>query len=155
MLWFFSSHVIYGCENLTIRKAEHWRIDTFESWFWRRLLRVPWTTRKSNLVDPKGNQPWIFIGRVDAEYPVLWLPDERSWLSGKDPDAGNDLKARRKGMTEDKMVGWHHQLNVHEFEQTVGDSEGQGSLACYSPWAGSQTQLSDCTTTKALGNIRL
>ena len=87
-------------------------------------------------VNPKGNQPWIFILRTDAEAeaPILWPPDEKSWLIGEDPDAGKDWGQEEKGATEDEMVGWHHQLNGHEFEQTLGDGEGQGSLVCCSPW---------------------
>ena len=82
-------------------------------------------------VNPKGNQPRIFIGRTDAEAetPILWPPDVKSWLNGKDPDAGKDWCQEEKGTTEDKMVGYHHQLNRHEFEQAPGDCEGQGSLA--------------------------
>ena len=78
--------------------------------------------------NPKGNQPWIFIGRTDpeAEAPILWPPDAKSWFIGKDPDAGRDWGQEEKGMTEDEMIGWHHQLNGHEFEQALGDSEGQG-----------------------------
>ena len=83
-------------------------------------------------VNPKGDQPWIFIGRTDAEAPILWPPDAKNWLIGKDPDAGKDQR-QEKG-TEDEMVGWHYRLNGHEFEQTPGYSEGQGSLMCYSPW---------------------
>ena len=87
-------------------------------------------------VNPKRNQPWIFIGRTDAEAEtlILWPPDGKSCLIGKDPDAGKDWRREEKGMTEDEMVGWHHQLNGHEFEQTLGDGEGLGSLACCSPW---------------------
>ena len=84
--------------------------------------------------NPKENQPWIFIGRTEAEAPILWPPDEKSWLTGKDPDAGEDWGQEEKGMTEDEMVGWHHWLNGHEFEQTQIGSEGQGSLVCCSPW---------------------
>ena len=85
-------------------------------------------------VNPKGNQPWIFIGRTDAkaEAPMLWPPDVRSRLIGKDPDAGKDWRQEEKGMTKDEMVGRHHQLNGREFEQAQGASEGQGSLACCS-----------------------
>ena len=88
------------------------------------------------LVNPKGNQSWIFIGRTDAEAegPILWPPDAKNWLNGKDPDAGKDWRQEEKGMTEDEMVGWHHQRNAHDSEQIPGDSEGQGSLACCSPW---------------------
>ena len=116
--------VIYGCESWTIEKAEHQRIDAFETWFWRRLLRVPWTARSSV----------IFIGRTnaEAEAPILWPPDVRNWLR-KDPDAGKDWRQEEKGMTENKMVGWHHWLNGHEFHQAVGDGKRQGTLACCSP----------------------
>ena len=82
--------VMYGCESWIIKKAEHGRLDAFELWYWRRLLRVPWTARRSN--HRKGNQSWVFIGRsgVEAETPVLWPPDAKSWLIGKDPNAGRD-----------------------------------------------------------------
>ena len=85
--------------------------------------------------NPKGDQSWIFTGGTDAEAeaPILWPPDLKSWLIGKAPDAGKDWRQKEKGMTEDKMVGWHHWLNGHEFEQAPGDGEGQG-LACCSPW---------------------
>ena len=85
-------------------------------------------------VNPKGNQPWIFIRRIDAEAPILWPSDSKSWLIGRDPDAGKVWGQKEKGTTEDEMVRWHHQLNVHESEQTSGDNEVQGSLACYRPW---------------------
>ena len=86
-------------------------------------------------VNLKGNQPWIFIGRTDAEdeAPILWPPDAKSHLIGKDPDAGQDWGQEEKGTTEDKMVGWYHQHLGHKFEQTLGDSEGQGSLVCCNP----------------------
>ena len=87
-------------------------------------------------VHPEGDQSWVFIGRTDieAETPILWPPDAKSWLIGKDPDAGKDWGWEEKWETEDKMVGWHHQLNGHEFDQTPGNSEGQGRLVCCSPW---------------------
>ena len=96
-------------------------------------------------VSPKGNQLWIFIGRTDAEAeaPVLWPPEAMSRLLGKDPGAGKDWGHEEKGATEDEMVGWHHRLNGHEFDQTLGGREGQGSLACCSSWG---TWLSDWTT---------
>ena len=86
-------------------------------------------------VNPKGNQPWIFTGGTDAEVeaPILWSSDAKNWLIRKDPDAGKDWR-QEKGMTEYEMVGWHHWLNRHEFEQTPGDGEGQGRLAFCSPW---------------------
>ena len=85
-------------------------------------------------VHPQGNQSWIFIGRTDAEAPILWLPDVKSWLTGKGPDAGKDWGQEEKGVTEDEVVGWHHQLRGHEFQETLGDSEGLGSLACCRAW---------------------
>ena len=139
--------VMHGCEICTIKKAEHQRIDAFELWSWRRLLRVLWTARRSN--HHKGNQSWIFTGRTDAEAetPVLWPPDAKNWLIGKDPDAGKDWGQEEKGTTEDEMAGWHHWLDGYEFEQTPGDGGGQGSLVPCSPWvAKSRTRLSDWTT---------
>ena len=96
-------------------------------------------------VNPKGNQSWIFIGRTDAkaEALVLWPPDEKSWLIGKDSDAGKDWRQEEKGMGEDEMVGWHHQLNGHESEQAPGDGEGQGGLACCTPWGHKESDVTD------------
>ena len=95
-----------------------------------KTLESPLDNKEIKLVHPKGNQPWIFIGRTDAEAeaPILWLPDAKSQLIGKDPDAGKDWGQEEKQATEDEMNGWHHWLNGHEFEGTLGDSEGQGSL---------------------------
>ena len=100
----------------TIKKVEHWRIDAFELWCWRRLLRVPLTARRST-VHPKGYQSWVFIGRTDveAETPVLWPPDVKSWLIGKDSDAGRDWGQEEKGTTKDEMAGWHLWLDGHGF----------------------------------------
>ena len=84
-------------------------------------------------VNSKGNQPWIFIGRTDAEAPIVWPPDAKSQLIGKHCDAGKDRRQEEKGATEDKMFGWHHQLNGHKFDQAPGEGEGQGSLVCCSP----------------------
>ena len=108
--------VMYGCESWTIKKAEHWRVDAFELWSWRRLLRVPCTARRST--DPEGNQSWVFIGRTDAEAetPIIWPPDEKNWHIEKDPNAGKDWKWEEKWMAEDEMAGWHHWFNGHEFE---------------------------------------
>ena len=87
-------------------------------------------------ISPKGNQSWIFIGRTDAEVetPIIWSPVAKNWLTGENPDAGKHWRQEEKGMTEDEIVGWHHQLNGHEFEQAPGVGDGQGSLACCSPW---------------------
>ena len=90
-------------------------------------------SKESKPINPKGNQLWIFIGRTDAEAEaaILWPPDVKSWLIGKDPDAGKAWRQEEMGATEDEIAGWHHQFNVHEFEQTAGDGEGQGSLVCW------------------------
>ena len=106
--------------------------DAFELWYWRRLLRVPWTTRGSNQVNPKGNKPWISIGRTDAEHEVsiLGLPDVKCQLIEKDPDAEKDWRQQEKRVAENEMVGQHYWFNGHEFEQTLGDSGRQKSLAC-------------------------
>ena len=94
------------------------------------------TRRQIQPVNPKGNQPWIFIGRTDAEAeaPILWPPEAKTWLIWKDSDARKDWRWEEKGTTEDEMVGWHHQVNGHEFEHTMGNSEGQGLLVCCSSW---------------------
>ena len=101
-------------------------------------------------VNPKGNQSWIFIGRTNAEASILWPPDAKSLLTEKDLDAGKDWRQKEKGKTEDEIVVWHHQLNGHELEQTPGDGEEQGSLACCGPWG---HQESD--TTERLNNYSL
>ena len=108
--------IIYGCESWTIKKTECWRTDAFKLWCWRRLLRVPWTSGRSNQWVLKEINP-EFIGRTDAEAetPILWPPDAKNWLLGKDPDAGKDWGQEKKGTTEDEMVGWHHRLDGHEF----------------------------------------
>ena len=104
--------VVYGSASWIIKKAEHWGTDAFELWCRKRLLRVMYC--KIQPVHPKGDQPWIFIGRTDAkaEAPILWPPDAKSWLTGKDPDSGKDWR-QEKGTTEDEMAGWHHWLDGH------------------------------------------
>ena len=128
--------VMYGCESWTMKKAEHWRIDAFELWCWRRLLRVPWTCKEIQPVHSEGDQPWDFFGRNDAkaETPVLWPPDVKSWLIGKDFDAGRDLGQEEKGTTEDEMAGWHHWLDGRESEWIPRVDDGQGGLACCDSW---------------------
>ena len=122
-----------------------WELDYKKSWapknwcFWtvvlEKTLESPLDSKENKPVNPKGNHSWIFIGRTDAEAEVsiLWPPDVKNWLLGKDSDAGKDWR-QEKGATQNEMVGWHHQLNGHEFEQTLGVGDGQGSLACCSPW---------------------
>ena len=106
--------------------------------------------KEIKLVHPKGNQSWIFIGRTDAEAetPILWQPDAKSWLIRKDPDAGKDWGQEEKGMTEDEMVGWHHGLDRHEFEQAPGVGDEQGSLACCSPWGHKKSDTTELNWTE-------
>ena len=96
----------------------------------------PLACKEIQPVHPKGDQSWVFTGRIDAEAetPILWPPHAKSLLIGKGPDAGRDWGQEEKGMTGDEMAGWHHQLDAHEFEETLGVSDGQGGLACYSSW---------------------
>ena len=136
--------VIYGCESLTIKKGEHPRIDAFEPWCWRRLLRVPWTARRSNQSILKEISPeYSFEGLIWATTPVLWPPYEKNWFICKDPDAGKDWMWE-KGMTGDEMLGWHHQLDGQEFEKAPGIGDGQGGLAVHGV-AKSRTRLSNWT----------
>ena len=108
--------VMYGCERWTVKKAEHWRIDAFELWCWRRLLRVPWTARRFNQSILKEISPGCSLeGLMLKLKPVLWPPDVKSWLIGKYPDAKMDW-GQEKGMAEDEMAGWHYRLDGHEFE---------------------------------------
>ena len=108
-------------------------------------LESPLDSKDIQPVHPKGNQSWIFTGRTDpeAEAPILWPPDAKSWLTGKDPDAGKDWRQEEKGMTEDETVGWHHWLNGREFEQALGDGVGQGSLTRCSPWGGKELDTAE------------
>ena len=109
--------VVYGCESWTIKKAERKRIDAFWTVVLEKTLESPLDCKEVQPVHPKGNQSWIFIGRTDeAEAPRLWPPNAKSWLIWKDPAAGKDWRQEEKGATEDEIVGWHHQLDGHEFE---------------------------------------
>ena len=137
--------VMYGCESWTVKKAERRRIDAFELWCWRSLLRVPWTSRRSNQSIAKGDQPWVFFGRNDAkaETPVLWPPHVKSWLIGKDPDTGRDWGQEEKGTPEDEMAGWHHWLDGREFEWTPGVCDGQGGLACCDSWGRKESDTTE------------
>ena len=124
-----------GCE---LDHKEGWALKNWCFWtvVLEKTLDSPVDCKEIKPVNPKGNQPWIFTGRTDSEVktPILWPPDEKKWLNGKDPDSGKDWRQEEKGMTEDEMVGWHHLLNGHEFEQAPGVGERQGSLAWCSPW---------------------
>ena len=144
--------VMYGCESQTMKKAECWRTDAFKLWCWRRLLRVPCTARRSNQsILKENNSEYLFAGRTDTEdeVPIHWPPDAKSWPIRKDPEAGKDWRQKEQRMTEVKMVGWHHWLSGHEFEQTLGDSGGQRSLQSMGV-AKSWTWLRARTTTTKL-----
>ena len=123
-----------------------WELDHKEGWVLKnwcfqivvleKTLESPLDCKEIKHVNPKGNQPWIFAGRTDAEAepPLLWPPNVKSRLTGKDPDAGKNWRQEEKRMTEDEMVGWYHWLDWHEFKQALGVCNGQGSLGCCSPW---------------------
>ena len=145
--------VMYGCESWTVKKSQCRRIDDFELWCWRRLLRVD--CKEIQLVHFKGDQSWVFIGRTDAkaETPILWLPLAKSWLIGKDLDSGRNWGQEEKGMTEDEITGWHHQLDGHEFEQTLGGGNGQGGLACCDSWGHKESDMTEWLNWTALTYI--
>ena len=132
---FFSSHVCMG-------ELDHPSGDwALRNWcFWtvvlEETLESPLDCKEIQPVHPERDQSWVFIGRTDAgaEDPILWPPDAKSWFTGKLPAAGKDWRQEEEGTTEDEMVGWHHWINGYKVEQSPGDSEGQGSLACCSPW---------------------
>ena len=136
--------VMYGCESWTIKKAEQ------KNWcFWtvvlEKTLESPLDSKEIQPVHSKGDQSWVFIGRtyVEVETPILWPPHATSWLTGKDPDAGKDWGQEEKGMTEDKMVGWHRWLNGHGFGWTLGVGDGQGGLACCSSWGRKESDMTE------------
>ena len=132
-----------------------WELDYKESWalknwcFWNMVLEKnlesPLKCKEIQLVHLKGNQSWIFIGRTDAEAetPILWPPDPKNWLIGKDTDAGKNWRQEEKGTAENEMVGWHHWLNGHEFEKALGVGNGQGSLVCCSPWDRKESDMTE------------
>ena len=127
--------VMYGCESWTIKKTEHQRVNAFELWCWRRLLKVPWTARRSNQSILKEISPEYSLEELMLKLKLQYfghLMQRTDSLEKTDP--GKDWRWEEKGMTEDEMVGWHHWLNGHEFEQAPGVGDGQGSLACCSPW---------------------
>ena len=127
-----------------------WNLNWKKNWcFWivvlEKTLESPLNCKKIKLVNPKGNQSWIFIGRTDTEVeaPILWPPHAKSWLIGKDLDAGRDWGQEEKGKTEDEMVGWHHQLNEHEFGWTPGVGDGQGGLVCSGSWDCKESDMTE------------
>ena len=110
-----------------------------------KILESPLDCKEIKPVNPKGNLSWIFIGKTDAkaEDPILWPPDAKNWLLRKDPDAGKNWRQEEKGMTEDEIVGWHHRVDGHEFEQAPGIGDGQGNLLCYSPWGRKESDMTE------------
>jgi len=136
--------VMYGCE---LDHKESWVLKNWCFWIvvLKKTLESPLDGREIQPVSLKGNQSWILIGRIDAEAeaPILWSLDAKNWQTGKDPDAGKDWRQEEKGITKDEMVGCQHQLNGHEFEQILGDSEGQGSLVCCSPWGHKESDMTE------------
>ena len=141
--------VMYGCESWTIKKAECRRIDAFELWCWRRLLRVPWTARRSNWSNLKEISPGFSLEGLMLKLKLQYFGHlmRRADSFEKDPDVGIDWRQEEKGTTEDETVGWHHWLDGHELQQALGDGEGQGSLVCCSPWGHKESE-----TTEQLNN---
>ena len=135
--------IMYGCKSWTVKKAEHRRIDAFELWCWEKTLESPMDCKEIQLVHSEGDQPWDFFGRNDAnaETPVLWPPHAKSWLIGKDSDAGKDWEQEEKGTTEDEMAGWHHWLDGSESEWTPGVGDGQGGLVCCDSWVHKESDM--------------
>ena len=137
----------YGCFSSHVQM---WELDHEEgcvpkNWcFWTVVLKTlesPLDCKEIKPVNRKGNQLWIFIGRTEAKAPILLPPDVKSWYIGKGPDAGKDWGQEEKWATEDEVVGRHHWLNGQEFEQALGDSDGQGSLECCSPWGRKESDM--------------
>ena len=147
----YSQNYGFSCSHVWMWELDHKEDWALKNWCFQtvvleKTLESPLDYKEIKSVHPKGNQPWIFTGRTNAETkaPILWPPDAKSLLVRTDPDAGKDWGQEETGTTEDEMVAWHHQLNGHEFEQALGDSGGQERLVCCSPGvAKSGTQLSD------------
>ena len=128
--------VMYGCESWTVKKAECRRIDAFELWCWRRLLRVRWTARRSRQSILKEISPGISLEGMMLKLKLQCFGHlmQRVWFIGKDSDAGRDWGQEEKGTTEDEMAGWHHRLDRRESEWTLGVGDGQGGLMCCDSW---------------------
>jgi len=146
------SSQIYGFSS---SRVWMWELDhkgswALKNWCFRtvvleKTLESPLDCKEIKPVNPKGNQSWIFIARTDAESeaPILWSPNVKNWLIGKNPDAGKDWKWEEKGTTEDEMVRWHHQFNGYAFGQVLGVGDGQGGLACCSPWGCKESDMTE------------
>ena len=133
--------VMYGYENWTRKEAEHWRIDAFEGWCWRRLLRVPWAARRSNQSILKEISPGYSLEGMMLKLKLQYF--SKSWLIGKYSDAGRDWGQEEKGTTEDEMAGWHHWLDGRESEWTLGVGDGQGGLACCDSWGRKESDMTE------------
>ena len=133
---------MYWCESWTLKKAECQRIDAFELWCWRKT-QESLGLQGDQTSQSWGKKNWIFFGRTDAETPILWPPDVKSWLIEKDPWCWERLKAGEEGDKRGWDIGWHHWLKGHEFEQTPRDGEGQGSLVCCSPWGHKESDVNE------------
>ena len=136
---------MYGCESWAIKKAEHQRINAFVLWYWRRFLRVPWMARRSNQSIWKETNPKYSLEGLMLKLKLQYFGHlmRRTDWSEKTLMLRKDWRQEEKGMTEDEMVGWHHQLNGHEFEQVSGAGYGQGSLACCSPWGHKESDTTE------------
>ena len=137
--------VMYGCESWTIKKARVSKNWCFWTVVLEKTLESPLDCKEIQPVHSTGVQSWVFTGRTDAEAetPILWPPHARSWLIGKDSDAGRDWGPEEKGTTEDEMAGWHHQLNGHEFEWTLEVGDGQGGLVCCDSWSHKESDTTE------------
>ena len=133
--------VLYGCESWT---KESWAPQNWHFWteVLEKTLESPLDWKEIQPVHPEGDQTWVFIGRTDVEAETP-IPDAKSWLTGKDPDAGKDWRQEEKGTTEDEMVEWHHQLNGHGFGWTLGVGDGQGSLVCCGSWGHNESDTTE------------
>ena len=134
--------VMYERESWTIKKAQHWRIDALELWCWKRFLRVPWTATSPNQSILKEISPGCSLEGLMLQLK-LWPPHAKSWLTGKDSDAGRDWGQEEKGMTEDEIAGWHHWLNGHGFGWALGVDDGQGGLVCCGSWGHKESDTTE------------
>ena len=136
---------MYEYESWTLKKAEQWKINAFELWCWRRLLRVPWTARRSNQSILQEISPEYSLEGLMLKWKLQYLqpPDMKNWLTGKDLDARKDWKQEEKGTAEDEMVGWPYWLNGHGFGWTLGVGDGQGGLVCCGSWGCKELDMTE------------
>ena len=147
--------VMYGCESWTVKKTECWKIDAFELWCWRRLLRVPWTARRSNQSILKEINPGISLTGMMLKLKLQYFGHLMGRLDSLEKTyAGRDWGQEEKGTTEDEMAGWHHWLNGRESEWTLGDGDGQRGLACYDSWCLKESDMTEQLNWTELNNIK-